>query len=103
MPAFKKVTADDSITPKTPLKMNKTINVPDEKLQRHLEKKRSEEKKTSAAMTFEEFEAQYADHLAGNVDPALRTIDRPDTRPSRNEDDDEGIEKSKASPKNKRA
>lgn len=53
----------------TVININKTINIPDEMLQRQQELKSVAQEESKRDTTYEEFEAMYGDHLAGLIDP----------------------------------
>lgn len=59
--------------------MNKTLTVPDERLQRHLELKKEAEADAARDRTFEEFKEMYLDHIDGKIDAATRVANRPDS------------------------
>ena len=63
----------------TVINVNKTINIPDEMLQRQQELKMTANEEAKRDRTYEEFEAMYGDHLAGLIDPQSRVGGRPDT------------------------
>lgn len=102
MPAYKK-NKEEEKGPKTPLKINKLVNVPDQKFLKHLERKKDkieEEAKAPDLLTFEDFEKMYLDHLEGRVDPAARLAGRPDTAAVPDLDDETRSPKSKT-PRNR--
>ena len=69
-----KVMKDDTV-----INVNKTVNIPDEMLQRQVELKATAIEEAKRDRTYEEFEAMYGDHLAGLVDPQTRVGGRPET------------------------
>ena len=62
-----------------PLHANRTLDVADEILARNLEMEKNFAHENTRDRTFQEFVAQYEDHINGEVDPALRTAGRPTT------------------------
>lgn len=68
MPSYKK-NQDESIK----INSNKTLNIPDELLERQLHLKMEADENATRDRTFEEFKNMYGDHLLGKVDPHLRT------------------------------
>jgi len=75
MPAFKKQKEGDDIR----LNINKTLTIPDERLQRHLAMKAEAEADAARDRTFEEFKEMYLDHIEGKVSADARVKDRPDS------------------------
>lgn len=51
------------------LNVNKTVNIPDEMMQREKELRETAQEESKRDRTFEEFEAMYGDHLNGLIDP----------------------------------
>lgn len=61
------------------LKNNRTHDVKDEKYAYQLEMEKNQAEDAARDKLYEEFEAEYADHIEGKIDAALRTADRPST------------------------
>ena len=68
MPSYKK-NQDESI----PINVNKTLNIPDELLERQINLKKEADESAKKDTSYEEFKNIYGDHLLGKVDPNLRT------------------------------
>ena len=62
-----------------PLHVNRTLDVADEIHARNIEMEKNFAHENTRDRTFEEFIAQYEEHIEGQVDPALRTAGRPTT------------------------
>lgn len=61
------------------MRINKTLTVVDERLDRHLELKAEAEEEGKRDRTFEEFKTLYNDHIEGKVNADDRTKNRPDS------------------------
>ena len=61
------------------LNINRTMDIPDEALQRQIELEAIAKEETQRDKTFEEFLNSFGGHLAGEIDPKERIGDRPVT------------------------
>lgn len=75
LPAYKKGKDDEQVQ----LRMNRTVTVIDERLDRHLSLTKEAQEDAARDRTFEEFKERFLDHLEGKVDSHARTANRPDS------------------------
>mmetsp|Transcript_1986 Transcript_1986/g.3492 ORF Transcript_1986/g.3492 Transcript_1986/m.3492 type:complete len:288 (+) Transcript_1986:10-873(+) len=75
----RKVEKEDGEEQEVLLNINKTMNSPDDQLERHQQMKKQQEIEANRDKTFDEFEKTYLDHIKGKVDPSTRTGNRPES------------------------